>query len=157
VWHVNKSWWPTFCQKFTHSSRFISVPNGLWCFNATFNNIGTHCIGSCKSNYHTIMTMMAPSTKWHHCRHKSMCKITFDLNFNQMADVQVHHRDLLAHSRPLNLPHLLFLLSILIQIVKKIQWGKFSGQEQVPVSAPRVIKQFIFYFNQYINSTSKHA
>jgi hypothetical protein len=26
--------------------------------------IGTDCIGSCKSNYHTIMAMTAPNTKW---------------------------------------------------------------------------------------------
>jgi hypothetical protein len=42
--------------------------------NATFNNNGDYCVvgghlkipictGSCKSNYHTIMTMMAPSHK----------------------------------------------------------------------------------------------
>jgi hypothetical protein len=31
-------------------------------FEFTLVVIGTDCIGSCKSNYHTIMTMMAPRT-----------------------------------------------------------------------------------------------
>jgi len=30
----------------------------------TFVVIGTDCIGSCKSNYHTIMTMMPPPTNF---------------------------------------------------------------------------------------------
>ena len=30
----------------------------------TLEGIGTECIGSCKSNYHTIMTMTAPDYEW---------------------------------------------------------------------------------------------
>jgi hypothetical protein len=33
--------------------------------------IGTDCIGSCKSNYHTITTMMSPLGNWDQRVHKS--------------------------------------------------------------------------------------
>jgi hypothetical protein len=45
-----------------YSTMFYLVPSPLAGFELTpLVVIGTNCIGSCKSNYHTIMTMMVPS------------------------------------------------------------------------------------------------
>ena len=40
--------------------RVHSVMNGIRTYNTTLVVIGTDCISSCKSNYHTITTTTAP-------------------------------------------------------------------------------------------------
>jgi hypothetical protein len=46
---------------------------------ATLKVIGSDCIGSCKSNYHTITTTTAPHQLW--------CQIIYILNVNVLAKI----------------------------------------------------------------------
>ena len=54
------------CQTISHNV-VSSTPRHEWASNSTTTLVvvGTDCVGSCKSNYHTITTMMIPQLHCH--------------------------------------------------------------------------------------------
>ena len=60
--------------------------------------IGTDCIGSCKSNYHTIMAMTAPIVVWSWNNNILLCIVFFYLFKTKSYDVLTRYKMLTKYT-----------------------------------------------------------